>query len=336
MKRLLIFLYLLCAVATSSPAQYLPDYLGQEYTYRTFRMPDDYGGPVVSTLIKKAQTPGTDKAFLYVHGYNDYFFQKELADSVQAHGFNFYALDLRKYGRSLMAEQDTFFVKDIREYYADIDTAIYTILQEGNKNLVLMGHSTGGLITSLYQNDRAGQVPVKALVLNSPFLDMNMSWLLENVGVPVVSFLGKYFPDWEVQGRGLSMYAESLLKQYHGEWDYRTDWKLVYGHPIKAGWIRAIHRAHNRVQEGLNISVPILLMSSDKSVKEKGTWNEAYRHADIVLDVEDIQKYGRRLGDRVTPVSIPGGIHDLTLALPTVRGTVYAILFDWLEKQAGD
>lgn len=332
MKRLLFLIYVLCAAATTCAAQYQRDYLGEGYSFRTFRMPDDYGGPVVCTLVKKTPSMSTDRAFLYVHGYNDYFFQKELADSAEAHGYNFYALDLRKYGRSIVAGQDTFFVKDVKEYYADIDTALHTILSEGNKSLVLMGHSTGGLITSLYLHDRAGQVPVEALILNSPFLDMNMSWLLENIGVPVVSFLGKYFPDMQVQGRGLSMYAESLLKQYYGEWDYRTEWKLVYGHPIKAGWIRAIHQAHNRVQDGLDISVPVLLMSSDKSVKEKGEWNEAYRTADIVLDVEDIQKYGRRVGTNVTPVSIADGVHDLTLSLPTVRGTVYNVMFDWLEK----
>ncbi|WP_106830475.1 alpha/beta hydrolase [Parabacteroides pacaensis] len=332
MKRIVFFLCILCLFFTNISGQYMPDYLGEEYTCRVFQMPDDYDGKVVTTLIKKKQHPAKEKAFLYVHGYNDYFFQTELADSVEAHGYNFYALDLRKYGRSLLAEQDTFFVKDIKEYYADLDTAIYTILQEGNKDIVLMGHSTGGLITSLYLNDRGGEVPVRALILNSPFLDMNMSWVLENIGVPLVSFIGKYFPYLEVQGRGLSMYAESLLKQYHGEWDYNTDWKLVYGHPIKAGWIRAIHQAHNRVQDGLNIQVPVLLMSSDQSIKEKKTWNEDYRRADIVLDVEDIQKYGRRLGAQVTPVTVAGGIHDLVLSLPTVRGVVYNVMFDWIDK----
>lgn len=334
MKRIFYLFILFFVSFTEIFAQYKPDYLGEGYVYRSFQMPDDYEGKVVTTLIKKKQQPGIDKAFLYVHGYNDYFFQKELADSVEAHGYNFYAIDLRKYGRSLQAEQDTFFVKDIKEYYADLDTAISTIMQEGNKDIVLMGHSTGGLITSLYLNDRAGKIPVKALILNSPFLDMNMSWFLENVGIPLVSFLGSYFPYWEVQGRGLSMYAESLLKQFHGEWNYRTEWKLINGHPIKAGWIRAIHQAHNRIQKGLNIQVPILLMSSDKSVKEKKEWNEAYRHADIVLDVQDIQKYGQKLGTDVTPVTISDGIHDLILSLPTVRGLTYDIMFDWLDKKS--
>ena len=90
----------------------------------------------------------TRDAILYVHGYNDYFFQRELGDSVNARGYNFYALDLRKYGRSLRPHQDAFFCKDLGEYFADIDTALATIRSEGNERIWLMGHSTGGLITS--------------------------------------------------------------------------------------------------------------------------------------------------------------------------------------------
>lgn len=314
-------------------AQYQPDCLGDDYSYRTFRMPADYGGEVFATLVRKEPLPGVDKAVLYVHGYNDYFFQKELGDSVKAHGYNFYALDLRKYGRSLRADQDTFFVKDVSEYYADLDTALATMVREGNKEIVLMGHSTGGLITSLYLHDKGRSVPVTGLILNSPFLDMNMGWFLENIGVPAVSFVGKFFPGWQVQGRGLSMYGESLLKEFHGEWEYDTGWKLLYGHPIKAGWIRAIHRAQKRVWNGLDIPVPVLLLSSDKSVKEKDGWSEAYKKADIVLDVADIRKYGARLGDEVTYVAVPDGMHDLMLSGLPARTFAYRTIFDWLPAR---
>ena len=42
---------------------------------------------------------------LYVHGYNDYFFQKHAADFYTGLGISFYALDLRKPGRSLLPHQ---------------------------------------------------------------------------------------------------------------------------------------------------------------------------------------------------------------------------------------
>ena len=120
-------------------------------------MTDDYEGEVVCTLVKRTTDNNTHDAILYVHGYNDYFFQRELGDSVNARGYNFYALDLRKYGRSLRPHQDAFFCKDLGEYFADIDTALATIRSEGNERIWLMGHSTGGLITSYYLHERQPQ-----------------------------------------------------------------------------------------------------------------------------------------------------------------------------------
>ena len=102
MKRKLYFTSLLIFLAISMYAQYVPDVLGDGYLRRTFQMPDDYEGKVVCTLVKKSQLPDVKQAVLYIHGYNDYFFQKQLGDSVNAHGYNFYAMDLRKYGRSIL------------------------------------------------------------------------------------------------------------------------------------------------------------------------------------------------------------------------------------------
>ena len=107
------------SVCLSAIAQYQPDILGDGYQCRTLQLANDYEGEVVTTLVRKPPLPETDRALLYVHGYNDYFFQKELGDSLNAHGYNFYALDLRKYGRSLRPHQDAFFCKDLSEYFAD-------------------------------------------------------------------------------------------------------------------------------------------------------------------------------------------------------------------------
>ena len=80
-------------------------------------MPDDYNGKVVATLVRRMQ-PETDRAVLYVHGYNDYFFQSQMADSLNSWGVNFYAVDLRKYGRSLLPGQTPFEVYELEEYFA--------------------------------------------------------------------------------------------------------------------------------------------------------------------------------------------------------------------------
>ena len=105
MTRKLYFTILSLLFISTIYAQYVPDILGDNYLRRTIQMPDDYEGKVVCTLVKKPQLPETKQAILYIHGYNDYFFQKQLGDSVNAHGYNFYAMDLRKYGRSILPNQ---------------------------------------------------------------------------------------------------------------------------------------------------------------------------------------------------------------------------------------
>lgn len=328
---LLFLLLLLCIRPDGLRAQYVADVLENNYLKRTIQMPDDYEGKVVCTLVKKPQLPDTKQAILYIHGYNDYFFQKQLGDSVNAHGFNFYALDLRKYGRSILPNQDPFFCKSLTEYFADIDTALTIIRSEGNDKILLMAHSTGGLITPLYLNSKKSTLPVEALILNSPFLDMNTSWLMENIMIPAVAFVGKFFPNLIVEGEGVASYAHSLLKQFKGEWEYDTNWKRTNGHKKKAGWIRAIHEGHLTVQQGLTLSCPILVMSSDRSYPETVEWHEEYMTSDIVLDVDDIQKYGARLGSHVTRDTITNGTHDLILSRHPSRSQAYRTTFDWIE-----
>lgn len=327
-----LFTFLVCFFISFIHAQYIPDILGDDYLCRTIQMPDDYEGKVVCSLIKKPQLPNTKQAILYIHGYNDYFFQKQLGDSINAHGYNFYALDLRKYGRSIHPNQDQFFCKSLKEYFADIDTALTIIQEEGNEKILLMAHSTGGLITPYYLHHKQDYTKVNGLILNSPFLDWNLSWFMEKIVMPIVSFIGKFFPNLVVQDGGISSYAQSLLKQFKGEWEYDTHWKTLNGHPKKAGWIHAIHEAQQTIQKKANLKCPILVLSSDKSFPETYEWNEAYITSDIVLDVQDIQKYGQTLGNNVTRDTIPNGMHDLILSSKEARDRTYFTIFEWLNR----
>ena len=54
-----------------------------------------------------------------------------MARRYQEHGYRFYALDLRKYGRSWLPHQLPNSVRDLREYHADIDAALAVLHAEG-------------------------------------------------------------------------------------------------------------------------------------------------------------------------------------------------------------
>ena len=81
-----------------------------------------------------AALPGTPTtptfALLYLHGWNDYFFQTELARQISRLGGAFYALDLRRYGRSLREGQMPGWITSLTDYDEEISLALAAIRSE--------------------------------------------------------------------------------------------------------------------------------------------------------------------------------------------------------------
>lgn len=327
----LTLLIWIVAVSQTS-GQWRPDILGDGYEMRHVSQPDDYSGKVISTIIRKLALDSLHnlKGVLYVHGFNDYFFQSEMGDKFVEHGYDFYAVDLRKYGRSILPGQKKFELRNINEYFADIDSAVAVMKATGLREIILMGHSTGGLTVSCYLNDKRPEI-IKGLILNSPFLDWNLGGMEKFVWA--VSALGKVFPNMKISQGKSTAYSESLLKAHHGEWGYNTDWKLEQSPDVTAGWVRAINLAQKSLRDGkADIRIPILLMYSSNSVDGDG-WEEKFNHGDAVLDVKDIKKYGAELGPDVTCVKVMEGLHDLVLSRPEVRAPLYRYIFSWLKRE---
>lgn len=291
----------------------------------------DYEGRVHATLVRRNAPQPTTRAVLYIHGYTDYFFQMHLADAFHAHGYNFYAVDLRKYGRSLLPHQHPNFCKDVEEYFAEISDSIRIITEaEGNTALVLMGHSTGGLTSSLYAASGHYRERIDALVLNSPFFDWYLSPRLKRI-IRLFGAISPAFPYYVVNSDEKPLpYMQSLYADQQGEWTMNPAWRPLNGFPIYAGWCRAINKAHARVRGGLDIHAPVLVMSSDKSTKGD-EWRDEFQAADTVLNVAHIREGSQRLGRRVRYVQIADGLHDLFLSRQTVRDKAAAELFSWLE-----
>ena len=328
MARFFLIVFMLL-IAIALKAEWQDDILGNGYKKMYIYHPRDYSGSIRSTIIRKMSHCQNRRGILYIHGYNDYFFQNEMGNRFVDSCFHFYAVDLRKYGRSLINGQSKFQVRDIREYFADIDSAISVMKQDGITQIVLMGHSTGGLTASLYMAEHAHPLIV-ALILNSPFLDWNLG-PLESF-IPIISGIVGIFPNISIAQGGSDAYAKSLLDKFSGEWTYNTNWKMIQSPNVDTGWIRAIDQAQMKLHNGVNIAVPILLMRSAKS-HNTNEWDSICNQADIVLDVNDIKKYGHRLGHNITEMTVYGGVHDLFLSDKMIRDDIYDEIFEWLDQK---
>ncbi|MFI2754052.1 alpha/beta hydrolase [Cellulomonas sp. P22] len=313
-----------------------PDILGAGWTARTIPLRPDAQGEAVATLVHRTPDvgrPAPRRALLYVHGFVDYFFQRHVGDAFAAHGEDFYALDLRGYGRSLRPWQEPNYVTDLSVYAEELDAAARILLADHDE-IVLLGHSLGGLVAALWADARRGAGVVDAVVLNSPWLDLRGPWFVRAVVTPLIDVVGRFAPRLVV-GRLGGFYGPALHVGTGGEWDYDLTWKPHAGFSVRAGWLRTVRRGHARVARGLEIDCPVLVLASDASGPAY-RWHDALVTTDSVLDVAQIAARATLLGPDVTFVEIPGGAHDLALSPPAARERYLAEVMAWLDAHLAD
>ena len=251
------------------------DVLGPDYRVRTLELAPDDEGDVVASLVR--YVPPSDepvrpaRGVLYVHGWSDYFFQTELAEYWHGRGIAFYALDLRKYGRSLREHQTPGYIDDLETYDEEIDASFAQMRRDLGRHahLTFMGHSTGGLIAALWADRHPGAV--RALVLNSPWLELQGSSVARHVSSPAIAQLARFQPKTAMPNIDPGYYARTLRKVDGGEWDYDDRWRPSPAFPVRAGWLRAVIAGHARVARGLDIDQPAqMLYTSGTSGNPKG------------------------------------------------------------------
>ncbi|WP_040320857.1 alpha/beta hydrolase [Aeromicrobium marinum] len=317
-----------------------PDLLGRGYerTEIPLGTDPDGEGPIEAVLVrrtrpKRAKVTG---AVLYVHGFSDYFFQTHVADFFAERGYAFYALDLRKCGRSRRPGQTPHYVSDLAMYDVELDRALLTVRDEvPGAPIVLASHSTGGLVLPLWLdrlNRRPGGTPaldIHGLILNSPWFDLQGGPFLRSVGTQLIRAFSKVRPKDVVKLPPTDAYGTSLHAGHAGEWTFDLDFKPVTGFPVTYGWMTAIRHGHAQLHRGLDVGVPSLVLRSDKTHFAR-SHREEVDTADAVLDVQQIGRWAGCLGNAVTSLPIPDARHDVFLSLPEPRAAAFAAVDAWL------
>jgi alpha-beta hydrolase superfamily lysophospholipase len=316
-------------------ASWQPDVLGAGYEMMTLAMGTDYEGEVIATLVRRPPDLQGRRAVLYVHGYNDYFFQRHVADFYVGLGISFYALDLRKHGRSLLPHQTAYLCRSLREYYPEIDTTVDIIKRAGHERVLVSGHSTGGLTVSLWAAEGDNRNLVDALILNSPYLSSGVPPAAQSIIDPICRIIARRDPAVAFPPRLSPRYSQSLHRSYHGEWDFNPAWKSVSGTRLRPAWLAGIHAGQRRVRQGLGLTVPVLVLCGTASGNRK-TPSPDLLAVDIVLNVGQIARLSTKLSRNVTCIRIAGAIHDVFLSPPAARGRAFGELSNWLTAYAPD
>ena len=320
------------------------DILGDGYESRSIELIDDAEGPCVATLVRATPPKNARMTILYLHGRNDHFFQTEMAERLREAGAAFYALDMRKYGRSLRPHQTIGYTDDLSVYDEEIGEAIEIIRSErDDEPFVLMGHSTGGLIATLWAHRHPGVLD--GLILNSAWLEMQSMAAWRGAMAPVIGRIASRNPMWEVPAGGAGHYGRSLAGRASSDlpipeglepedpsvtgWPIALEWKRPESYPVPASWLEAIMAGHDTVEKDVHLECPVLSMVSTSSYVDD-EWCERAFTSDTVLDPEVIAQRSLGLSNLVT-IARFSGKHDLVLSDAPVREAVYATMRRWLD-----
>lgn len=343
--------------------QWQPDVLGHGYEYLDLPLAPDEEGPAKATLVRyappsanppphglldflasfttrkrraaQADPGGAPKVVLYLHGWADYFLQTELAEYLAASGFYFYAVDLRKFGRSLSPGQTPGYAADLGVYDEDLAAALAAIewdVAERSDNTAaptihMIAHSLGGLIAALWADRNPGRVGT--LVLNSPWLELQGSSLVRSIAMHLVEPFARTDPKRPFRFPEMPAYWQSVSNEAHGEWMLDPVWRPRASFPIRAGWTKAVLAGHAAVERKLSIDAPVLVLLSGRT-RIQGEWTPDLMRADAVIDVEETARRSLGLGRRTAVFRYPGALHDIFLSRRTVRQQAYRDVAAWL------
>lgn len=325
-----------------NPAEDLwqPDALGEHFSSRTLRMADGSTATLIrhkpKVPVLRMPPPLRGIAVLYVHGWSDYFFQKELAEFLSEAGADFYALDLRHYGRNLPVDQERGleaeispgFITNLEDYFEEFDAAhrIISSAHPGTR-FVMLAHSTGGLSASLYA--AANPNKVDALALNSPWLEFQASEFGRTALATMIKPASTRNPHRFLPTIDPGFYTRTVSNQFSGEWDYDLSWRPVTGFKLTTGFISAVFSAQAKVKKGLNLQIPTLVLLSAQNYLLP-RWNDSATRTDVALNVQAVAQRSLDLGRELHIVRLDGALHDVFLSAPTVRAKAYQALGSWL------
>jgi alpha-beta hydrolase superfamily lysophospholipase len=308
--------------------------------------PDPDGeGDLVATLVRRGEPdPSATHAVLLVHGFTDYFFNTEQADHFAARGFTVYALDQHKCGRSWREGQTPHFTTDLARYDTELERALDLMAEDAGSDVLIYGHSTGGLIVSLWldrvrSRSEIARRRITGLVLNSPWLDLQGPAILRTAPAgAAIGAISRIRKKRVLRPPTEGGYGATLHKEYGGEFDYNLTWKPIGGFPVTFGWLHAIRRAQTKLHRGLDVGVPNLILRSDRSVREviDPAEIDEIQRGDAVLDVKQIARWAGCIGNRSTIVPIVDAKHDVFLSVPESRRSAYRALDQWLDWYLAD
>jgi pimeloyl-ACP methyl ester carboxylesterase len=278
------------------------------------------------------------KAFIWLHGFNDYYHHFHIGNRLLNDSFDLYAITLRNYGQTLIKgnENEIFLTDSLDNYIDDIDYCFDTIFNKLNKKydeIILYGHSLGGLVISVYLEKGKYKNFVSKLVLNSPFYNFRydniFDVLIYDYLIPFLGFL-RYFkliPNLCLRKDfGDDPYKKYIFNKYYFEYKFKVKKKNIY-----LDWILAVKKFHKFIfNNKCSYDIPVLILYCGKNSFDNDIiYNE---FGDCVLNINDIIFHSQNYFKNSTLCKIKDSIHDIFCSEDYVVKKAYNIMVSWINN----
>ena len=266
-----------------------------------------------------------NNALIWIHGYNDYYYNLYIGEKFIKKGFDIYAVKLRRYQQN--NHNKIFYCDNLNEYIQDIDNIFPKILEKKYNKIILYGHSMGGLVSSIYCKDGKYKDKITHLVLNSPFFDFKVSFFEKILLYYIIYYLGYFFPNLII--RSIDLNTENYLtKNIKKRFYINNKYKLDVLSPVYASWIKTIIDYQNRIKyKNLSLNIPILVLFCTKST----IFTNSDQTGDDTLEVDHIDKYSNNLGSNIKKYKFENAIHDIFSSSLNTINDAFEITLNWIN-----
>eukprot|EP01127_Copromyxa_protea_P008757 TRINITY_DN2013_c0_g1_i2.p1 TRINITY_DN2013_c0_g1~~TRINITY_DN2013_c0_g1_i2.p1 ORF type:complete len:1369 (-),score=377.94 TRINITY_DN2013_c0_g1_i2:22-3597(-) len=306
--------------------------LGDPFETRITELVRDYDNALpIARLVRCLAPRETTCAVLYIPTISDYFWQDEIATTFNEEGYNFYALEPRRYSRNIKPgtpQPRPYLVRDFAEYYEEIHWALRVLkTEEGMDRIILAGHGSGATVATLFAQDHPGEV--SALFLNSPLVGLSPE--IPGLSKP----LGWFSPPDSQTTPVFETFHASVSVDRNGSFDWDQNLKPIPGYPIYCGWIDAMTKATERMtgeKGALNLEeLPVLIMTSASHMPLTNPNHVLARKCDVIQDVSLIVRVAGKWGKKIQLSLIKDGLHDLFLSDLRIRDEAFDTFFDYFD-----
>lgn len=240
----------------------------------------------------------TKKCIIWLPGRNDYFYHYHISNKLNE--YDIFALNYRNCHPLKCDLSD--YIDDIKKLFKEIDK-LYDYFDINSYNeVILYGHSTGGLIVTLYQFETKNKI--NKIILNAPWFHYKFNNLDYYFFHYFYYFIIPYIPEYDLINRSFqdNKYMISLSEKFKIDKLYKKN----YITPVISTWFRNIIKYQNDIyNKKIWFKYPTLALISDHTAEHKGA-----KKGDEILDITEHVKQLEKLGNNKL-VLVKDATHDV-------------------------